>query len=131
MSLLSPTAQANGQATARLRNKVSSHPRQSSGCYNAFSSKQITGLREAFTTIDSDGDGFITRHDVKTMLVNLGQNGDDAIVDKYMKSALKDGSSGSERINFTQFLTMFGEHLSEVCLGEILVGEEGDQLSAC
>jgi Ca2+-binding EF-hand superfamily protein len=65
------------------------------------------------------------------MLVNLGQNGDDAIVDKYMKSALKDGSSGSERINFTQFLTMFGEHLSEVCLGEILVGEEGDQLSAC
>lgn len=77
-------------------------------------SKQISGLREAFTTIDGDGDGFISRQDIKTMLLNLGQNGDDAIVDKYMKSALKEGGSGSERINFTQFLTMFGEHLSEV-----------------
>ena len=64
--------------------------------------------------IDSDGDGFISRQDVKTMLVNLGQNGDDSTVDRYMKSALKEGASGSERINFTQFLTMFGEHLSEV-----------------
>jgi myosin regulatory light chain 12 len=114
MSLLSPVAQANGQASARLRNKISSHPRQSSGCYAAFSSKQITGLREAFTTIDADGDGFISRQDVKTMLVNLGQNGDDEVVERYMKSALKDGITGSERINFTQFLTMFGEHLSEV-----------------
>jgi myosin regulatory light chain 12 len=118
MSLLSPIAQANGQASARLRNKVSSHPRQSSGCYNAFSSKQITGLREAFTTIDSDGDGFISRNDIKTMLINLGQNGDDVVVERYMKSALQDGS---ERINFTQFLTMFGEHLSEV--SKIIIGE--------
>lgn len=114
MSLLSPTTQANGQASARIRNKLSNHPRQSSGCYNAFSSKQITGLREAFTTIDADGDGFITRKDVKTMLINLGQNDNDSIVDRYMTSALKEGSRGSENINFTQFLTMFGEHLSEV-----------------
>lgn len=114
MSLLSPTAQASGQASARQRNKISSHPRQSSGCYAVFSSKQITGLREAFTTIDSDGDGFITRTDIKTMLMNLGQSGDDAVVDRYIKSALREGQTGSEKVNFTQFLTMFGEHLSEV-----------------
>lgn len=118
MSLLSPTAQASGQATARLRNKAtSSHPRQSSGVYNTFSSKQITGLREAFSTIDADGDGFITRKDAETTLANLGQPADRTSVDRLMRSALSDGAGGQERINFTQFLTMFGEHLSEVSIG--------------
>lgn len=115
MSLLSPSTQANGQAHARLRNKAtSSHPRQSSGVYNTFSSKQIAGLREAFNTIDADSDGFITRKDVEAMLTNLGQPCDRASVDKLMKNALSEGQGERERINFTQFLTMFGEHLSEM-----------------
>jgi myosin regulatory light chain 12 len=114
MSLLSPAAQANGQANARVRNKASSHPRQSSGVYNTFSSKQVTGLREAFNTVDADSDGFITRNDVEAMLTNLGQAADRAAVDRLMQSALSDNAGGQQRINFTQFLTMFGEHLSEV-----------------
>lgn len=112
--MLSPIAQANGQASARLRNKATSHPRQSSGVYNTFSSKQVTGLREAFNTIDADSDGFISRDDVEAMLTNLGMPADRTAVDRLMQSALADNASGKQRINFTQFLTMFGEHLSEV-----------------
>lgn len=111
MSLLSPTTQANGQASARLRNKAtSSHPRQSSGVYNTFSTKQIAGLREAFNTIDADSDGLITPQDVESILTNLGQPSDRGNVEKLMQTALTDG----KKINFTQFLTMFGEHLSEL-----------------
>lgn len=123
MSLLSPTAQASGHESARARNKATTkHPRQSSGVYNAFSSKQVAGLREAFGTIDADSDGFITRKDVQTMLTNLGMSADDRAVEKYMQAALVDNlGSGKERINFTQFLTMFGEHLSQVsCIVSLL-----------
>lgn len=114
MSFLSPSAQATGQAQARQRNKLTSHPRQSSGVYNTFSSKQVSGLREAFGTIDADADGFITRSDIQALLTNLGQPADKASVDRLMSSALRDYAGGQEKINFTQFLTMFGEHLSEL-----------------
>lgn len=115
MSLLDPNARATGQASARLRNKVSAHPRQSSGVYNTFSAKQISGLREAFGTIDTDSDGFITRRDLDAMLGNLGQANEGGKASAaLMQSALKDGEGATEKVNFTQFLTMFGEHLSEV-----------------
>ncbi|PWN93737.1 EF-hand [Acaromyces ingoldii] len=115
MSLLDPNARATGQASARLRNKVSAHPRQSSGVYNTFSAKQISGLREAFGTIDTDSDGFITRRDLDAMLGNLGQANEGGKASAaLMQSALKDGEGATEKVNFTQFLTMFGEHLSEL-----------------
>ncbi len=72
-SFLSPSAQASGAAAARLRNKRSNHPRQSSGVYNTFSSKQIHGFKEAFAMLDQDRDGLITREDLKGMLDNLGE----------------------------------------------------------
>lgn len=96
--------------------KKSSHPRQSSGVYNTFSAKQIQGFKEAFSMIDQDSDGLIKRKDLKVMLENLGQPADDAIIESYFESAIMAGGAGEaeQAINFTQFLTMFGEHLSEV-----------------
>ena len=71
-SFLSPSAQASGTAAARLRNRQTNHPRQSSGVYNTFSAKQIQGFKEAFAMLDQDRDGVITKEDLKVMLTNLG-----------------------------------------------------------
>ncbi|KAK0537769.1 hypothetical protein OC834_000688 [Tilletia horrida] len=110
------------------------HPRQSSGVFTAFTAKQIQGFKEAFSLIDQDADGLITRADLEGMLGNLGLgqappggsgigegsgsgsgNGSSAGVERLMKAApLRDGGEGTETINFTQFLTMFGEHLAEL-----------------
>ncbi|KDN49947.1 EF-hand [Tilletiaria anomala UBC 951] len=119
-SFLSPSAQASGTAAARLRNRQTNHPRQSSGVYNTFSHKQIQGFKEAFTMVDQDRDGLISREDLKTMLTNLGINAKPATLDAYMSSAFADSytseasAMSSAGVNFTQFLTMFGTHLSEL-----------------
>ncbi|KAL9938612.1 hypothetical protein V8E36_002331 [Tilletia maclaganii] len=91
------------------------HPRQSSGVFTAFTAKQIQGFKEAFSLIDQDSDGLITRADIEGMLGHLGQPTGKAQQDRLMASAqLRDGAEGNETINFTQFLTMFGEHLAEL-----------------
>lgn len=86
--------------------KASNHPRQSSsGLYTAFSPKQIQGFKEAFNMIDTDSDGLITPADMAVMLANLGQS--PANLDSFFANSTKG-------VNFTQFLTMFGEHLAEL-----------------
>ncbi|KAJ1022270.1 hypothetical protein NDA13_005181 [Ustilago tritici] len=90
--------------------KVGNHPRQSSSAlYTAFSPKQIQGFQEAFNMIDTDSDGLITRSDISTMLQNLALPSDPATLESYFKH-----SSPNNGVNFTQFLTMFGEHLAEL-----------------
>lgn len=67
-------------------------------------------------------DGLITRADLKETLTNLGQDGSNEALQRFFDSALASSSSlssgegrgGEPGINFTQFLTMFGEHLSEM-----------------
>lgn len=89
----------------------SQHPRQSSGVYSTFSTKQIQGFKEAFNMLDEDSNGLISRNDLRATLRNLGGEDSEAIVKRYFDSAIGGQQSG---INFTQFLTMFGEHLNEV-----------------
>jgi myosin regulatory light chain 12 len=108
-SLLHPASRASaasGPSQQRARvGRASAHPRQSSGVYNTFSAKQIHGFR----------DGAISRADLAALLANLGVPDARADVERLVAAAtMKDGAPGAERINFTQFLTMFGEHLSEV-----------------
>lgn len=64
--------------------------------------------------IDSDRDGLISSSDLTLMLQNLGQPSDSTSVKKYF-------SQGQEHINFTQFLTMFGEHLDELDDASVLL----------
>ncbi|PWN97699.1 EF-hand [Tilletiopsis washingtonensis] len=118
-SLLHPASRASaasGPSQQRARvGRASAHPRQSSGVYNTFSAKQIHGFREAFSMLDADGDGAISRADLAALLANLGVPDARADVERLVAAAtMKDGAPGAERINFTQFLTMFGEHLSEL-----------------
>lgn len=62
--------------------------------------------------LDEDSNGLVSREDLKATLRNLGGEDSDAVVKRYFDSAI--GGQGGAGINFTQFLTMFGEHLNEV-----------------
>lgn len=64
--------------------------------------------------IDTDSDGQISAADLKVMLSNLGQPSDDAAVRKYI-------GTPEGKINFTQFLTMFGEHLDALDDASVLM----------
>ncbi|KAJ1566780.1 Myosin regulatory light polypeptide 9 [Nowakowskiella sp. JEL0078] len=70
-----------------------------------FDQQQIAEFKESFSMIDHDSDGFIDKEDLKDMLASLGQNPSDKMIDDMIAEA-----PGS--INFTMFLTLFGEKLS-------------------
>lgn len=70
-----------------------------------FDQKQIVELKEAFSLIDHDTDGFIDREDLKDMLASLGQSPTEEYIEDMISEA-----PGS--INFTMFLTLMGEKLS-------------------
>lgn len=70
-----------------------------------FDQKQIVELKEAFSLIDHDTDGFIDREDLKDMLASLGQSPTEEYIEDMIAEA-----PGS--INFTMFLTLMGEKLS-------------------
>ncbi|SPO29731.1 related to Myosin regulatory light chain 2-A, smooth muscle isoform [Ustilago trichophora] len=101
---------ASSSSQSSTGRKMGNHPRQSSSAlYTAFSPKQISGFKEAFNMIDTDSDGLITQSDMASMLSNLGLASTPSAVSSYFKSSLNGGG-----VNFTQFLTMFGEHLAEL-----------------
>ena len=59
--------------------------------------------------IDTDSDGLISPTDIASMLSNLGVSSSPSSLSSYFTS-----STQSSGVNFTQFLTMFGEHLAEL-----------------
>jgi len=69
-----------------------------------FDQAQIQEFKEAFNMIDQNRDGFIDKEDLQEMLGSLGKNPDDAYLEGMMNEA-------PGPINFTMFLTLFGERL--------------------
>ncbi|PWN40532.1 EF-hand [Ceraceosorus guamensis] len=128
MSSSGPPGATLLQAGTRARGTSTRHPRQSSGVYSTFSAKQIHGFREAFSMLDdSSSDGFLDANDLKRVLGDLGMRNEEEDVRKLLSSANTDAQG---RINFTQFLTMFGEHLDEEISAHIQLDEASDLLSA-
>uniref|UniRef100_A0AAV2M5H1 EF-hand domain-containing protein n=1 Tax=Knipowitschia caucasica TaxID=637954 RepID=A0AAV2M5H1_KNICA len=66
---------------------------------------QIQEFKEAFNMIDQNRDGFIDKEDLHDMLASLGKNPSDEYLEGMMAEA-------PGPINFTMFLTMFGERLN-------------------
>jgi len=80
-----------------------------------FSQSQIQEFKEAFTMIDNDRDGIIGEDDLAAIFQSTGREADS----KTLKEMLKECP---DKINFTHFLTLFGEKLhgtdSETALRE-------------
>lgn len=79
--------------------------RATSNVFAMFDQAQIQEFKEAFTMIDQNRDGFIDKEDLHDMLASLGKNP----TDDYLESMI---SEAPGPINFTMFLTMFGEKLN-------------------
>jgi len=69
-----------------------------------FSQSQIQEFKEAFTMIDNDRDGIIGEEDLAAIFQSTGREADS----KTLKEMLKECP---DKINFTHFLTLFGEKL--------------------
>ncbi|XP_053196650.1 myosin light chain 5-like [Scomber japonicus] len=70
-----------------------------------FEQTQIQEFKEAFTLIDQNRDGFIDKEDLKDTYASLGKLN---VKDKELEEMLKEATGP---INFTMFLTLFGEKL--------------------
>jgi len=79
--------------------------RATSNVFAMFDQAQIQEFKEAFNMIDQNRDGFIDKDDLHDMLASLGKNPHDAYLEQMISEA-------PGPINFTMFLTMFGEKLN-------------------
>jgi len=79
--------------------------RATSNVFAMFDQSQIQEFKEAFNMIDQNRDGFIDKEDLHDMLASLGKDPTDEYLEDMMKEA-------PGPINFTMFLTLFGEKLN-------------------
>uniref|UniRef100_A0A914M3S8 EF-hand domain-containing protein n=2 Tax=Meloidogyne TaxID=189290 RepID=A0A914M3S8_MELIC len=79
--------------------------RATSNVFAMFDQAQIQEFKEAFNMIDQNHDNFIDEHDLKDMFASLGKD----VSDKFIEEMINEASG---TINFTMFLTLFGEKLT-------------------
>ncbi|XP_051577402.1 myosin regulatory light chain 2, smooth muscle minor isoform-like [Xyrauchen texanus] len=79
--------------------------RATSNVFAMFDQSQIQEFKEAFNMIDQNRDGFVDKEDLHDMLASLGKNP----ADDYLEAMMTEAPGP---INFTMFLTMFGEKLN-------------------
>ena len=96
---MSNTRKGKGRGFAKKR----AH-RATSNVFAMFDQAQIQEFKEAFNMIDQNRDGFIDKDDLQEMLASLGKNPDENYLEGMMSEA-------PGPINFTMFLTLFGEKL--------------------
>ncbi|XP_038670180.1 myosin regulatory light chain 2, ventricular/cardiac muscle isoform-like [Scyliorhinus canicula] len=76
----------------------------SSNVFSMFDQTQIQEFKEAFTIMDQNRDGFINKEDLRDTFAALGRAAKSEELDVMLSEA-------PGAINFTVFLTMFGEKL--------------------
>lgn len=92
------------KTTARRATTKKRAQRATSNVFAMFDQAQIAEFKEAFNMIDQNRDGFIEKEDLHDMLASLGKNPTDDYLEAMMNEA-------PGPINFTMFLTLFGERL--------------------
>jgi myosin regulatory light chain 12 len=101
----SEDAPAEESAPAESSSSESKEPKKKVGnVFALFNQAQINEFKEAFTMIDNDRDGIIGEDDLAAIYQSIGREADP----KAIKEMLKESS---EKLNFTHFLTLFGEKL--------------------
>jgi myosin regulatory light chain 12 len=69
-----------------------------------FNQSQITEFKEAFAMIDNDRDGIIGAEDLAAIYNSIGREPDPKVIKEMLAEC-------PEKLNFTHFLTLFGEKL--------------------
>lgn len=92
-----------------LRSKKKSRS-TSSNVFSQFDQQQIGEFKEAFSLLDQNADGIVTREDLKELLVSLGKPATVADLDEMMADIPREAPG----MNFTLFLTLMGEKLQDI-----------------
>lgn len=71
-------------------------------------------FQEAFNVIDQNRDGFIDKDDLIEMMTSLGKNPTDEFLEKMISEA-------PGPVNFTMFITLFGEKLNGTDPEEVIL----------
>jgi myosin regulatory light chain 12 len=100
----SEDAPAEEAAPAAAEEKKPEEKKKIGNVFALFSQPQIQEFKEAFTMIDNDRDGIIGEDDLAAIFQSTGREADS----KTLKEMLKECP---DKINFTHFLTLFGEKL--------------------
>lgn len=79
--------------------------RYTSNVFAMFNQGQIQEFKEAFNLMDQNHDGYIDKEDLFEMYTSLGKN----VTDPDMEAMIQQAPGP---INFTMFLTLFGERLN-------------------
>jgi len=80
-----------------------------------FDAKTIQEFKEAFGIMDQDKDGVISKSDLRDLYANLGSNPADSQLEQMLSEA-------PGPINFTVFLTLFGERLTGTDPEQTIIG---------
>ncbi|XP_064209887.1 myosin regulatory light chain 2, atrial isoform isoform X2 [Anguilla rostrata] len=97
---------ASKKAAAKSKAAAKRSQRGSSNVFSMFEQSQIQEFKEAFSCIDQDRDGIIKLQDLKETYAQLGKLN---MKDEELQEMLAEGKGP---INFTVFLTLFGEKLN-------------------
>ncbi|CAG2055792.1 unnamed protein product [Timema podura] len=103
-SLEATNKMASRKATGRRATTKKRAQRATSNVFAMFDQAQIQEFKEAFNMIDQNRDGFVDKEDLHDMLASLGKNPNEDYLEGMMNEA-------PGPINFTMFLTLFGERL--------------------
>lgn len=95
---------ASRKTTSRRTTTKKRAQRATSNVFAMFDQAQIQEFKEAFNMIDQNRDGFVDKEDLHDMLASLGKNP----ADDYLEGMMNEAPGP---INFTMFLTLFGERL--------------------
>ena len=66
-----------------------------------LSADQVAELKAAFSQMDANGDGYVTKDELKAMLAGLGETVDEAVVNEMI--ALAD-TNGDGKVDFNEFV---------------------------
>ena len=67
----------------------------------SLSAEQIEELKAAFTQMDANGDGFVTKDELKAMLSSLGEPVEDSVVKEMMNVS---DVNGDGKVDFNEFV---------------------------
>ena len=66
-----------------------------------LSEEQVAELKQAFAAMDTNGDGQVTKEELKSLLSQLGESVDDAVIDEMIKIA---DVNGDVKVDFNEFV---------------------------
>uniref|UniRef100_A0A4W5K059 Myosin light chain, phosphorylatable, fast skeletal muscle a n=2 Tax=Salmoninae TaxID=504568 RepID=A0A4W5K059_9TELE len=103
------------QAPKKAKRRGAAAEGGSSNVFSMFEQSQIQEYKEAFTIIDQNRDGIISKDDLRDVLASMGQLN---VKNEELEAMVKEASGP---INFTVFLTMFGEKLKGADPEDVIV----------